>query len=128
MNYGWLPLTRAGFAEDATHRSTALKRGVLLGTVEGERNVAKTKKPTLVELVFKWTGPELNWRHTAFQAVALPTELPVHNSEQQYTVFLKRFQRFFGEKSEREEAKKDRENKESVAKLFFSVLSVADSF
>jgi hypothetical protein len=25
----------------------------------------------------EWTGPELNWRHTAFQAVALPTELPV---------------------------------------------------
>ena len=25
----------------------------------------------------KWTGPESNWRHTAFQAVALPTELPV---------------------------------------------------
>ncbi len=25
-----------------------------------------------------WTGPESNWRHTAFQAVALPTELPVH--------------------------------------------------
>lgn len=25
----------------------------------------------------KWTGPELNRRHTAFQAVALPTELPV---------------------------------------------------
>jgi hypothetical protein len=24
-----------------------------------------------------WTGPELNRRHTAFQAVALPTELPV---------------------------------------------------
>src|SRR3990172_5494790 len=24
-----------------------------------------------------WTGPESNWRHTAFQAVALPTELPV---------------------------------------------------
>lgn len=29
-----------------------------------------------------WTGPESNWRHTAFQAVALPTELPVQ--EQQY--------------------------------------------
>jgi hypothetical protein len=41
---------------------------------------------------------------------------------------LKRFQRFFGEKSEREEAKKDRENKESAAKLLFSVLSVANSF
>ncbi len=26
---------------------------------------------------FEWTGPESNWRHTAFQAVALPTELPV---------------------------------------------------
>ena len=25
----------------------------------------------------KWTGAELNRRHTAFQAVALPTELPV---------------------------------------------------
>ena len=25
----------------------------------------------------KWTGPESNRRHTAFQAVALPTELPV---------------------------------------------------
>ena len=24
-----------------------------------------------------WTGAELNRRHTAFQAVALPTELPV---------------------------------------------------
>lgn len=24
-----------------------------------------------------WTGPESNRRHTAFQAVALPTELPV---------------------------------------------------
>ena len=27
--------------------------------------------------ITKWTGPESNWRHTAFQAVALPTELPV---------------------------------------------------
>ena len=26
----------------------------------------------------KWTGAELNRRHTAFQAVALPSELPVH--------------------------------------------------
>lgn len=26
-----------------------------------------------------WTGPESNRRHTAFQAVALPTELPVQN-------------------------------------------------
>ncbi len=27
-----------------------------------------------------WTGPESNWRHTAFQAVALPTELPVQQN------------------------------------------------
>ncbi len=26
-----------------------------------------------------WTEPGLNWRHTAFQAVALPTELPVQH-------------------------------------------------
>ena len=25
---------------------------------------------------FQWPGPELNWRHTDFQSVALPTELP----------------------------------------------------
>ena len=24
----------------------------------------------------KWSGPGLNWRHTDFQSVALPTELP----------------------------------------------------
>ncbi len=29
----------------------------------------------------KWTGPESNRRHTAFQAVALPTELPVLKEE-----------------------------------------------
>lgn len=50
------PIARAGFAEDATHRSTALKSGLLLGTVEGERNVAKTKKPTIIEWVYYGQG------------------------------------------------------------------------
>ena len=27
-------------------------------------------------MLIEWSGPELNWRHTDFQSVALPTELP----------------------------------------------------
>ncbi len=29
----------------------------------------------------EWSGPGLNWRHTDFQSVALPTELPDQNVE-----------------------------------------------
>ena len=37
--------------------------------------IANTSRPKSGEN--KWTGAESNRRHTAFQAVALPTELPV---------------------------------------------------
>jgi hypothetical protein len=29
----------------------------------------------------EWAGADLNRRHTDFQSVALPTELPTHNNQ-----------------------------------------------
>ena len=43
-----------------------------------------------------WTGAESNRRHTDFQSVALPTELPVHNSEYQYSPRPEILQGLFG--------------------------------
>ncbi len=38
------------------------------------------KKESFMGQMKECRGPELNWRHKAFQASALPTELPRHRS------------------------------------------------
>ena len=54
------------------------------------------RKVGMKSLKSEWTGPESNWRHTAFQAVALPTELPVPKIQRsQYIKIFFPFKRLF---------------------------------
>ena len=58
----------------ATHFIGRLRKG--LGERAAKSGVGRVRKPCDRQNLRQWAGGELNSRHTDFQSVALPTELP----------------------------------------------------
>ncbi len=58
--------------------------GALLGTdggISAQSGAKENRVPVVENAVSEWAGLELNQRHTDFQSVALPAELPTHISK-----------------------------------------------